>query len=284
MPQVELEDVRCYYELLGSGDPLLLIPGLGNTCATWDGIAEELADSFSLIMPDLRGIGRSEPKRQPRNLSYLVSDLVELLDRLQLERVHVLGLSLGGIVAQQLAVEHPSRVDRLVLVSCGHRFGPYLREIVLLLGKALRHFPRADYERMIEVLGTSPQFLDASPTTIELKLRRKQNACTSRKAIARQLRCLGLNDVGNGEYDIQAPTLIVAGDHDVLIPSCYAEQMACEISNSQLEVIPNCGHNPFTEQPDVVVPKIKQFLNAGRSGGLMFETAQNYQLPIEEFV
>ena len=120
----DLTDVRCYYELLGSGDPLVLIPGLGTTCALWDCVAAELANSFSLVMLDNRGMGRSFVKRAPQTLSDFAVDVVELMDHLQLDRAHVMGLSLGGIIAQQLAVDHATRVDRLVLVSCSNSFGP----------------------------------------------------------------------------------------------------------------------------------------------------------------
>src|SRR3954466_6039563 len=131
----DLSDVRCYYELLGAGDPVMLISGLGATHELWDCIAGELSHSFSLVLHDNRGIGRSIHKRTPVALEDFAVDIVELMDHLQLARAHVIGLSLGGIIAQQLAVDHPSRVDRLVLVSCTNRFGPYLREIAKLLGQ-----------------------------------------------------------------------------------------------------------------------------------------------------
>jgi len=114
MAWAELSDVRCYYELHGEGEPLLLIPGLGGTCRLWDPIAPHLANDFSLILIDNRGIGRSVPRRKLRTLADYSSDIAELLDTLQLDRAHVLGLSLGGIIAQRFAIDHPSRVDRLV--------------------------------------------------------------------------------------------------------------------------------------------------------------------------
>jgi len=278
--QVELEDVRCYYELLGTGSPLLMIPGLGSTTATWDCISADLADSFTLIMPELRGVNRSIAKRQPHRISHLVSDLIELLDYLQVDRAHVLGLSLGGVIAQRLAIDHPSRVDRLVLVSSGHRFSPYTVQMMTLLGQALRHFPREQYERLIELLGMSPQYLDANPTAIEDKIRRKQHNGATRRAIARQLRCVAADGVGSGAYDISAPTLILSGALDSIIPSCYAEAMAREIPNSQLEIISPCGHNPLVEKPQLVLPKIKKFLG----GALMQKNQDEFQLPIEELV
>src|SRR5438874_3519864 len=80
---VELSDVRCSYQLLGSGDPLVLIPGLGATCALWDCVAGELSNSFSVILLDNRGMGRSIAKRTPQTLADFAVDVVELLDHLQ---------------------------------------------------------------------------------------------------------------------------------------------------------------------------------------------------------
>src|SRR5215216_5896611 len=134
MAWAELSDVRCYYELVGEGDPLVLIPGLGGNCRVWDPIAPLLAEHFNLILLDNRGLGRSVARRKPRTLADYSSDLAELLDKLQLDRAHVLGLSLGGIIAQRFAIDHPSRVDRLVLVSCAARFTSYLMRITALLG------------------------------------------------------------------------------------------------------------------------------------------------------
>src|SRR5262245_20422939 len=105
MPYIDLSDVRCYFEQMGDGEPLLLIPGLGRTCRIWDYVAPQLAEHFTLIMPDNRGMGRSQPKRQPRHLQELAVDLIELMDALQLERAHVMGISLGSVIAQRLAVE-----------------------------------------------------------------------------------------------------------------------------------------------------------------------------------
>src|SRR5690242_8503079 len=150
MAWAELSDVRCYYETLGEGDPLLLIPGLGGHCRVWDPIAPAFANDFSVILVDNRGIGRSVARRKPRSLADYSADLAELLDRLQLDRVHVLGLSLGGIIAQRFAIDHPSRVDRLVLVSCADRFTAYLHRITALLGHSLRRFPRRMFLQMME--------------------------------------------------------------------------------------------------------------------------------------
>jgi pimeloyl-ACP methyl ester carboxylesterase len=166
-----------------------------------------------------------------------------------------------------LAVDHPGRVDRLVLVSCTNRFGPYLLEMAKLLGKALRHFPPEAYRRTIELLGTSPEYFDAHREEIEQKVLSACEDGIGRAAVARQLRCLGTRDVADGpDYRIAAPTLIIAGEQDMLIPACYGRRMSREIVGSEFLLVPGCGHNPFTEKPDFVAPRITEFLKRPRGG------------------
>jgi pimeloyl-ACP methyl ester carboxylesterase len=265
MPFIDLSDVRCYFEQSGSGPPLLLIPGLGRTCQMWEQVVSELGESLSLIMPDNRGMGRSLSKRAPSSMADLAVDLIELLDALQLDRTHVLGISLGGMIAQWLAVEHPSRVDKLVLVSTAHRFAPYLREMGMLIGHALRYFPRPVFDRTVEILGSSPAFVDANPTWIAARVRPQQQSPRQvrpgRSTIARQLMCLVSSDGVQVEYRIEAPTLVIVGDQDALIPPCYGREIARAIPNSEFLVLPGCGHNPFIEAPEAAVAAIVQFLN-----------------------
>src|SRR5580692_6236815 len=100
MACVDLSDARLYYEIRGAGEALLLIPGLGQTGRVWDPIVPALANEFSVIQIDNRGIGRSTEKRPVHRLDDYVSDCIELLDFLQVSRAHVLGMSLGGVLAQ----------------------------------------------------------------------------------------------------------------------------------------------------------------------------------------
>ena len=265
----DLTDVRCCYELLASGgDPLILIPGLGATASLFDPIAGELSNTFSVITFDNRGLGRSEALRPAQSLRDYAVDVVELLDHLQLERAHVLGLSFGGIVAQQLAIDHPGRVDRLVLISCSNRFGPYLTEVAKLLGQSLRRFPPLLFRRMVELLSVAPQYLDAHADDLDRKVADAVAARTPRSAIGRQLRCLGNRDVEcEINYRIDAPTLVIAGDQDMLIPACYGWNMSREIPGSEYILIRNCGHNPINERPELVIERVTEFLTRRRGRG-----------------
>jgi pimeloyl-ACP methyl ester carboxylesterase len=267
MAWAELTDSRCYYEVLGQGEPLLLVPGLGVTCRTWDPVLPELARHFTLIMVDNRGLGLSEPKRPPRSTADYSTDLLELLEHLQLDRAHVMGLSLGGIISQRFAVDHPSRVDRLVLVSCADRFSPFLRHTALMLRHALRKFAWQEFARAIELLGSSPEYVDANEKLVEQRLRFKCDAKVDRRSVAVQLRCLAGSELSPDDYKILGETLVIAGEDDRLIPACYARQMADKIPGSKFVSLPKCGHNPFQEKGDEVVGKIVEFLKAPRPRG-----------------
>ncbi len=261
MAWAELTDARCYYELIGRGGPLLLIPGLGVTCRIWDPIVAELARRFTVILVDNRGIGRSAQKRKPCTLRDFSSDLVELLDHLQLDRSHVLGLSLGGVIAQRLAVDHPSRIDRLVLVSCSDIFTPYLRQVSTMLGHTLMRMRAKAFARMVEVLGTSPRFIDSRPDAVEERVLEKCAQGIPARAIGRQLRCLAAEHIDLEHNLLPAPTLVLAGEYDFLIPGCYAREMAGRIPGGQFLLIPDAGHNPLLERPEIVLPRMVDFLN-----------------------
>ena len=180
MAWAELSDVRCYYEVRGRGDPLLLVPGLGGTCRMWDSVAPLLADKFSVITFDNRGLGQSLARQPARNLRHLAADMVELLDHLQLDRVHVLGLSLGGIIAQRFAMDHGPRIDRLVLISCSDQFTPYLRQITLLLAHAIRRAsPRRNLSGRSNCSERRPFLM---PTRATLKDRSRRSANVPRRA------------------------------------------------------------------------------------------------------
>lgn len=264
MPLADLTDCRLHYELKGEGDPLLMIPGLGCTTQFWDPVVDELAREFCLVMVEMRGVGRSVEKRRARTLNDYCSDMVELLDHLHIERVHLLGQSLGGITAQRFVGLHPTRINRLVLISCARSFGPYLREMAHLIGQTLRRFPRPVYLRAMSMLSTGPLWLDANPELVRERIARDMEQGPDRRALAVQLRALGSQKEAVPVDHISAPTLVIAGEHDALIPSCYARQLAEAIPDSRLLLIANAGHNPLVERSEVVVPAICRFLESGQ--------------------
>jgi pimeloyl-ACP methyl ester carboxylesterase len=259
MPFADLTDVRMHYEVRGRGDPLVLVPGLGVTAQIWGEIADNLSRDFCLILPDNRDIGRSWARRPARNVRHYSVDLLELLDHLHVERTHMLGMSMGGIIAQRFAIDHPTRLTRLVLVSCTHDFTPYLRQIMRLIGLTMRWFPRTTFERTFEILSCGPTHFDRNPQVVAQRISKIRQMAVPAAAVARQLHALSASRVKEA-YRITMPTLVISGEFDSLIPHCYANTMADLIPDSRLHVIPGAGHNPMMDCPQTVLPMIGAFL------------------------
>ena len=261
MPLADLTDVRCFYQVTGRGEPVVLIPGLGSTGVVWDTIESDLAQTYCVIRIDNRGIGQSVSKRHPITIRDYSADILELLDYLQIDCVHIVGLSFGGVVAQCFAVQHSSRVSKLVLISSTHEFGPYLREMAKLIGLAMRWLPNPVFVRMMEILSSGPLFFDAHSKDITPP---DYRVGVSGRAVARQLRALGAIKFKPGEFQINASTLAISGAYDSLIPHCYARQMEKVIDDCQFILLPEAGHNPIRECPDVVLAMILEFLRSGK--------------------
>src|SRR5205807_281177 len=147
-------------------------------------------------------------------------------------------------------------VNRLVLISTAHRFGAYLRDITGLLGRCLYRMPYARFQRTIELLGTAPAYYDEHIDEIEQKIEIVRHDHAPRGAVATQLRCLAVSEVSQSDYRITAPTLVMAGEYDAMVPNCYSRRMADDIPGSEFRVMAGCGHNPVVERPQEAVPVI----------------------------
>lgn len=117
MPFIKIRDINCYYEIHGQGEPLLLIAGLASDSQSWQTILAELARHFQVIIFDNRGVGRTNYPQNSFTIDTLAEDAVALLDELGIERTHILGHSIGGYIAQEIAINHVSKADKLILAS-----------------------------------------------------------------------------------------------------------------------------------------------------------------------
>jgi len=117
MPSVRINNIDCYYEIHGKGSPLILIAGLASDSQSWKPILGGLAEYFKVVIFDNRGIGRTQYPRDSFRISALALDTVCLLDALAIKKADILGHSMGGYIAQEIAIEYPERVNRLILAS-----------------------------------------------------------------------------------------------------------------------------------------------------------------------
>jgi pimeloyl-ACP methyl ester carboxylesterase len=255
-------DVRLAYETRGVGAPVLLIQGLGYGRWGWDVVAEPLAEQVRVILFDNRGVGESDVPPGPYTVRQLADDAVAVLDAVGLERAHVVGASLGGMIAQELAIQHPERVDRLVLACTtpgGLASFPMPQVTVDLMLEAAQLEPLVALRRFVEN-ALAPGAAKTRPDLVErilvLRLENRFDVGGWQAQAAAGATFDALDRVGS----IRATTLVLAGTADTVVDWRNSQLLAERIPDARLELFPDCGHVFFWEQPERFVEVVTGFL------------------------
>lgn len=245
------------WEERGDGAPLLLIQGLGYGRWSWDPVVPGLAERYRVLWFDNRGIGDSDKPEGPYTAKLMAADALQVLDEAGVDIAHVLGASLGGMIAQEVAAGTPERVDKLVLCCTtpgGAATVPMPEVTVQLFAEAPTLAPEVALRRFVEnALGA-----DASAELIqELYERRVANPPDPAGWQAQAAAGLGFAGI---EGAIAAPTLIVTGTEDNVVDPHNSDVLAERIPGAEVQRIDNTGHLFFWEQPDAFVRIISEFL------------------------
>ena len=275
-PELRFRVVHGYrraFRVAGSGPPLVLVHGIGDSSATWEAIIPALARHHLVIAPDLLGHGRSDKPRADYSVAAYANGVRDLLGVLGVQRATLVGHSLGGGVAMQFAYQFPERTERLVLVGSGGG-GPevsvVLRMLALPGGEALLHLLRLPTARWqtglvvaaLRAMGTAlgqdaPDLLrvvDALPDSV------------SRAAFIRSLRSVvdwrgQVITMLDRCYLTQGmPTLLVWGSRDAVVPVAHGHRAHAAMPGSQLEIFEGAGHFPFHTDPARFVTTVERFL------------------------
>ena len=262
--RVRVDDVELYCEIAGEGEPLLLIHGLGSCVADWDPQIEYFRQGYRVIAVDLRGHGQSSKPQDGYSIERFARDMAGLLDALETGPVHVAGLSLGGMVAFQLAVDAPERVKSLTIVNSGpavpaqtfkQRLPLYVR-LIYIRTLGLHRMAKAISKRLFP----EPQQADLQSRFIErLSANEKRCYVASLRAI--------FAGWGVAEHlgDIRCPVLVIAADQDytpVELKQAYVDRLP----DARLVVIPNSRHALPLEKPREFNHALADFL-APLAGG-----------------
>jgi pimeloyl-ACP methyl ester carboxylesterase len=249
--------MKIAWESRGSGPPVLLVQGLGYGRWGWDPVVPGLAERFSVLTFDNRGIGESDKPPGPYSAREMAADALQVMDEAGLERAHVVGSSLGGMIAQEVAALAPARVDRLVLCSTtpgGPDAVPMPEVTVRLLADAPTLDPQEALRRFVaNALGR------AAPVGLveeisALRLTNPPDPAGWQAQAAAGTTFPGVDGA------ITAPTLIVHGTDDNVVDHRNAELLAARIPNARVELVPGGGHLFFWEQPDTFVRIVSEFL------------------------
>lgn len=244
---------RLHWESTGSGDPVLMIMGLGLSGGAWWRTVPVLSRRLRVITYDNRGVGRSRSLVLSYTTEAMADDAVSVLDAAGIERTHVYGFSLGGMVAQQLALRHPGRVRSLVL-GATHSGGP--RAVapdpeVLEFFRARPGMQPEQAARASVPFNYGPRCRSEHPDRIAEDIRRRLEHPFPEQAYRAQLWAATLHNCHHRLKRIEAPALVVHGRHDRMIPVANAEQLAEGIPGARLRVLDESGHLYPTEEPEI---------------------------------
>jgi 3-oxoadipate enol-lactonase len=251
MPDVRVGDVRLHYEVAGSGDPLLMVMGMGGSSAGWaPELVATLSRSFRTIIYDNRGTGQSDKPDLPYSLEMFAGDAIAILDDLNISRTHLFGVSMGGMIAQEIALHYGSRLQTLTLgcTTCGGKNAvPPPPESAKLLTAPRDGLSDEDVIRRGWPLAYTPEYIKDHSAELEASIPRLLVNATPAFVFKRHLKAT----YGLKTYDrlpqIVMPTLIIAGAKDVLIPARNSEILAERIPGARLHIIPSAGHAFFNE-------------------------------------
>ncbi len=233
----------------GSGEPLVFIAGLGGKGTSWHPFLNTAASTHRILTFDNRGAGKSPPLSGPTTLRELGADVLRLLDHLQIERVPVIGRSMGGMIAQELALLAPSRVSKLVLVCTAGRSDPQLAGIFGLWAEMAERGMPADIRHRTSMAWCLGREFARNPARLNRYLQSKGGGADRAADYAIQARACAQHDALDRLAELRIPTLVVAGRDDRLTPPCYAEELARVIPGAQLACIPGAGHLAYLESP-----------------------------------
>jgi 3-oxoadipate enol-lactonase len=248
-----------FYQDEGQGAPVMLIHGVGADGASWDAIASALADEFRVIRLDLRGHGRSGHIVGDCSLDDFVRDVIDVLNACGVAQAHVAGFSLGGMIAQALALQHPDRVNRLVLLSAVAGRTEQERERVRQRLEILRTQGIAAITGAAQERWFTPDFIARHPELVSARMAQLQQNHAPSYAAAYTV--FSLSDVGDRLHAIRHPTLIATGEHDVGSNTRMARFMHGQIAGSKLHILSGLRHSVLVEAPELITSLLREFLS-----------------------
>jgi len=260
MPYVDIDTTKIYWEEHGAGEPLLLIMGLGGTIKEWHRLLPELSAKYRVITFDNRGVGETSASDEAFSIPLMASDAKAVLDAANVESAHVLGMSMGGMIAQEFALNYPEKTRSLILsvTACGGAEAIPANPAVYfaLQGRGVRT-PEDAFWAM------APFIYDANTPReiISEDLAAREGKFTKSADFMRQLQAIMTWQGTHSRLsNIKVPTLVLHGKGDQLIPCANSKILADRIPNAKLVELDNASHIFMTDQPEKSVETILEFL------------------------
>lgn len=258
MPKQKVNDIEMYYELTGEGEPLLLIHGLGSSTRDWEYQVPSFSQKYQVITIDLRGHGKTDKPKGPYSMQMFANDIAELLKTIGISSTHILGISLGGGIAFQFAVDYPDLVKSLIIVNAGIEIPTDSFKMKLEAFKRTSIVKLVGMKKMGQVL--APRlFIKPEQEELRQKLieRWQEN---DKKAYLSAMRALIGWSIRDQLDKIKCPTLIIGSDQDYA-PSSIKEEYTALLPNAKFIEIRDARHAVAIEKPEEFNEIVMNFLS-----------------------
>jgi len=267
MKKVKVKNLEIAYNVTGSGDPLILIGGFAMAKETWTNLVTRLSKTFRVIIFDNRGMGETTVTTEPFTIADMADDIVGLMDALEIESAHFFGVSMGGLIAQSLALDYPSRV-KMIALGCTTHGGRHAiqssKETMTILGGLSD--PNRDPEDAIRMklpIMFSDQFLREHQEETENFVRISLDSHPTIEGAKGQSRALSVFNVRRRLGEIKCPVLAITGSKDRMISPKNSKLLADGVPSGKLYVVNGAGHAFYYEKPDEVSQELTRFFKEG---------------------
>ena len=265
MPHVDANGLQLFYEEGGEGEPLLLVPGLAGDHLIWAEQLEAWSGHFRVISFDNRDSGQSSYVEEGYDTDDMAGDALALADVLELERFHLLGLSMGGMIAQHMALRVPDRVRSLTLCMTYAGSGHWARERSRLMAYDAMRRPREEEVEHALIGCFSEEMLEDPERMAYFRKVSQENPHPQPvEAFCRQLQAMGAHDLRDRMDELDVPTHVVITEHDLVIPPWKQRELADLLPDARVSVIERGSHAANMERSEEFNEMVLEFLLAQR--------------------
>lgn len=270
MPKIQVNEINIYYESYGNGFPLIMINGLAGTIngfksfkSIFNLFISVFSKNFKTIIFDNRGIGQTDDVDKLYTIKKLADDVVGLTEALNLEKANIMGFSMGGMIAQELMINYPEKIEKSVIGATHYGIPKYIMPSEEVTNTMMRNQEGLSPEEIIKnqiSLTYTGDFIKNNPNFINTAIQTYISNPVSPKVYQKQTNAILRFNTSRRLKKVQVPTLILHGKHDVLVPVRNAEILAELIHGSKLKIFENSAHALIVEEPEEVFNEILNFI------------------------
>lgn len=250
-------DADLNYLIEGTGPHVVLVHGVGANLTNWDQVVPRLSPDFTVMRMDLRGHGASPLIREPYTLEKFCADIIATMDRAGIAKAHLAGFSLGGLIAQCLAVNYPDRFDRIAILSAVAGRTPEEREKVTGRLALLRKGGFDSVSGAARDRWFTDRFIRENPDKVEDRL--NEIRANDLESYIEAYRIFGESEMAERLHEIQHRTLVLTGENDIGSNTRMAALMHVKIPNSRLVILPELKHSLLVEAPEIIADHLIDF-------------------------